>query len=103
MKKMFSNGITVLDIVNSLQTQQNDLSDSYIKVFKDFPLSEIDFGIPNQSEPDYEFYCQTNIERFKELKEMSLSVVKERYIVTVWLYDDDGFENGYETVIELYI
>lgn len=100
---MFSNGISVLDIVNSLRTQQNDLSDSYIKVFKDFPLSEIDFGIPNQSEPDYEFYCQTNIESFKELKEMVLSVVKERNIVTVWLYDDDGFESGYETVIELYI
>lgn len=100
---MFSNGITVLDIVNSLQTQQNDLSDSYIKVFKDFPLSEIDFGIPNQSDPDYEFYCYTNIERIKELRKMALSEVKERNIVTVWLYDDDGFENGFETVLELYI
>lgn len=100
---MFSNGITVLDIIKSLRDEPNNLSDSYIKVFKDYPLSEIDFGIPNQSDPDYEFYCYTNIERIKGLREMALSVVKERNIVTVWFYDDDGSEIGSETVIELYI
>lgn len=84
---------TVSDFIKDLS---GDLKDSYIKVFKD-GLSEIDYGVPNQNEPDYEFYA------YSDLKEVSSSIIKHTNFVTVWLYDDDGFENGYETVIELYI
>lgn len=84
---------TVSDFIKDLS---GDLKDSYIKVFKD-GLSEIDYGIPNQDIPDYEFYA------YSDLKEVSSSIIKHTNFVTVWLYDDDGFENGYETVIELYI
>lgn len=86
-------GITFLDYIKGLS---GDLKDSYIKVFKD-GLSEIDYGIPNQNEPDYEFFA------YSDLKEVSSFIIKDTNIVTVWFYDDDGFENGYETVIELYI
>lgn len=84
---------TVLDFIKGLS---GDLKDSYIKVFKD-GLSEIDYGVPNQNEPDYEFYA------YSDLKEVSSSIIKHTNFVTVWFYDDDGFENGSETVIELYI
>ena len=84
---------TVSDFIKDLS---GDLKDSYIKVFKD-GLSEIVKGIPNQNEPDYEFYA------YSDLKEVSSSIIKDTNFVTDWFYDDDGFENGYETVIELYI
>ena len=86
---------TVSDFIKDLS---GDLKDSYIKVFKD-GASEIDYGIPNQNEPDYEFYAYSDL---KEVSSLS-GIIKERNIVTVWSYDDDGFENGSETVIELYI
>ena len=86
-------GITVSDYIKGLS---GDLKDSYIKVFKD-GLSEIDYGIPNQNEPDYEFYAHS------DLKEVSSFIIKDTNFTTVWFYDDDGFENGSETVIELYI
>lgn len=84
---------TVSDFIKDLS---GDLKDSYIKVFKD-GLSEIDYGIPNQNEPDYEFYA------YSDLKEVSSSIIKDTNFVTDWFYDDDGFEIGSETVIELYI
>lgn len=84
---------TVSDFIKDLS---GDLKDSYIKVFKD-GASEIDYGIPNQNEPDYEFYA------YSDLKEVSSFIIKDTNFVTVWSYDDDGFENGSETVIELYI
>lgn len=84
---------TVLDFIKDLS---GDLKDSYIKVFKD-GASEIDYGIPNQSEPDYEFYA------YSDLKEVSSFIIKDTNFTTVWFYDDDGFEIGSETVIELYI
>ena len=84
---------TVSDFIKDLS---GDLKDSYIKVFKDGP-SEIDYGIPNQNEPDYEFYA------YSDLKEVSSSIIKDTNFVTDWFYDDDGFEIGSETVIELYI
>ena len=76
---------TVSDFIKDLS---GDLKDSYIKVFKD-GLSEIDYGIPNQD--------------ISDLKEVSSSIIKDTNFVTDWFYDDDGFENGSETVIELYI
>ena len=90
---MISKGTTVSDFIKDLS---GDLKDSYIKVFKD-GLSEIIKGIPNQNEPDYEFYA------YSDLKEVSSFIIKDTNFTTVWFYDDDGFENGYETVIELYI
>lgn len=84
---------TVSDFIKDLS---GDLKDSYIKVFKD-GLSEIDYGIPNQNEPDYEFYA------YSDLKEESSFIIKDTNFTTVWSYDDDGFEIGSETVIELYI
>lgn len=84
---------TVSDFIKDLS---GDLKDSFIKVFKD-GLSEIDYGIPNQNEPDYEFYA------YSDLKEVSSSIIKDTNFVTDWFYDDDGFEIGSETVIELYI
>lgn len=84
---------TVSDFIKGLS---GDLKDSYIKVFKD-GASEIDYGIPNQNEPDYEFYA------YSDLKEVSSSIIKDTNFVTDWFYDDDGFEIGSETVIELYI
>lgn len=84
---------TVSDFIKDLS---GDLKDSYIKVFKD-GLSEIDYGIPNQNEPDYEFYA------YSDLKEVSSFIIKDTNFVTDWFYDDDGFEIGSETVIELYI
>ena len=84
---------TVSDFIKDLS---GDLKDSYIKVFKD-GASEIDYGIPNQNEPDYEFFA------FSDLKEVSSSIIKDTNFVTDWFYDDDGFEIGSETVIELYI
>lgn len=84
---------TVSDFIKGLS---GDLKDSYIKVFKD-GLSEIDYGVPNQNEPDYEFYA------YSDLKEVSSFIIKDTNFVTDWFYDDDGFENGSETVIELYI
>lgn len=84
---------TVSDFIKDLS---GDLKDSYIKVFKD-GLSEIDYGIPNQNEPDYEFYA------YSDLKEVSSFIIKDTNFTTDWFYDDDGFENGSETVIELYI
>ena len=84
---------TVSDFIKDLS---GDLKDSYIKVFKD-GLSKIDYGIPNQNEPDYEFYA------YSDLKEVSSSIIKDTNFVTDWFYDDDGFEIGSETVIELYI
>ena len=84
---------TVSDFIKDLS---GDLKDSYIKVFKD-GLSEIDYGIPNQNEPDYEFFA------YSDLKEVSSSIIKDTNFVTDWFYDDDGFEIGSETVIELYI
>ena len=90
---MISKGTTVSDFIKDLS---GDLKDSYIKVFKD-GASEIDYGIPNQNEPDYEFYA------YSDLKEVSSSIIKDTNFVTDWFYDDDGFEIGSETVIELYI
>lgn len=84
---------TISDFIKDLS---GDLKDSYIKVFRD-GLSEIDYGIPNQNEPDYEFYA------YSDLKEVSSSIIKDTNFVTDWFYDDDGFEIGSETVIELYI
>lgn len=84
---------TVSDFIKDLS---GDLKDSYVKVFKD-GASEIDYGIPNQNEPDYEFYA------YSDLKEVSSSIIKDTNFVTDWFYDDDGFEIGSETVIELYI
>lgn len=84
---------TVSDFIKDLS---GDLKDSYIKVFKD-GLSEIDYGIPNQNEPDFEFYA------YSDLNEVSSSIIKDTNFVTDWFYDDDGFEIGSETVIELYI
>lgn len=84
---------TVSDFIKDLS---GDLKDSYIKVFKD-GASEIDYGIPNQNEPDYEFYA------YSDLKEVSSFIIKDTNFVTDWFYDDDGFEIGSETVIELYI
>lgn len=84
---------TVSDFIKDLS---GDLKDSYIKVFKD-GASEIDYGVPNQNEPDYEFYA------YSDLKEVSSSIIKHTNFTTVWSYDDDGFEIGSETVIELYI
>lgn len=84
---------TVSDFIRDLS---GDLKDSYIKVFKD-GASEIDYGIPNQDIPDYEFYA------YSDLKEVSSSIIKDTNFVTDWFYDDDGFEIGSETVIELYI
>ena len=92
-------GITVSDYIKGLS---GDLKDSYIKVFKD-GLSEIDYGIPNQDIPDFEFYAHSDIERISDLKEVSSSIIKDTNFVTDWFYDDDGFEIGSETVIELYI
>lgn len=90
---------TVSDFIKDLS---GDLKDSYIKVFKD-SLSEIDYGIPNQDIPDFEFYAHSDIERISDLKEVSSSIIKDTNFVTDWFYDDDGFEIGSETVIELYI
>lgn len=84
---------TVSDYIKGLS---GDLKDSYIKVFKD-GLSEIDHGIPNQNEPDYEFFA------FSDLKEVSSFIIKDTNIVTVWFYDNDGFEMYSEDIIELYI
>lgn len=84
---------TVSDFIKDLS---GDLKDSYIKVFKD-GLSEIDYGIPNQDIPDFEFYA------YSDLKEVSSFIIKDTNFVTDWFYDDDGFEIGSETVIELYI
>lgn len=84
---------TVSDFIKDLS---GDLKDSYIKVFKD-GLSEIDYGIPNQDEPDFEFYA------YSDLKEVSSFIIKDTNFTTDWSYDDDGFEIGSETVIELYI
>ena len=96
---MISKGTTVLDFIKNLS---GDLKDSFIKVFKD-GLSEIDYGIPNQDIPDFEFYAYSDIERISDLKEVSSSIIKDTNFVTDWFYDDDGFEIGSETVIELYI
>lgn len=96
---MITKGTTVLDFIKDLS---GDLKDSYIKVFKD-GLSEIDYGIPNQDIPDFEFYACSDIERISDLKGVSSSIIKDTNLVTDWFYDDDGFETGSETVIELYI
>lgn len=90
---------TVSDFIKDLS---GDLKDSYIKVFKD-GLSEIVKGIPNQNIPDYEFFAYSDIEHISDLKEVCSAIVKETNYVTDWFYDDDGFEIGSETVIELYI